>query len=49
VIGGLALWLLNIFGGAIGINIGINVVTALVAGILGVPGVILLIILIYLK
>jgi len=49
VLGGVTLWLVNMFGGAIGINIGINVITALVAGLLGIPGVILLLILNYLK
>jgi len=49
VLGGVGLWLVNIFGGAIGINIGINVITALVAGLLGIPGVVLLLILNYLK
>lgn len=49
VIGGIILWVLNVFGGTIGIHIGINVVTALIAGLLGIPGVVLLIILQYLK
>jgi len=49
VLGGIVLWLLNVCGGAIGINIGINVITAMVAGVLGIPGVILLVILNYLK
>ncbi|MGE5472876.1 MAG: pro-sigmaK processing inhibitor BofA family protein [Ignavibacteriales bacterium] len=49
VLGGAILWLLNIFGSSFGINIGINVVTALIAGLLGIPGVILLLILNYLK
>ncbi len=48
VIGGAVLWGLNIFGGAIGIHIGINVVTALIVGFLGIPGVLLLVILQYL-
>ncbi len=45
VIGGAVLWVLNIFGGAIGIHVGINVVTALIVGFLGIPGVLLLVIL----
>lgn len=49
VLGGVVLWLLNVFGGSWGINIGINMVTALVAGILGIPGVVLLLILNYLR
>lgn len=44
-IGAVMLFVLNIFGKYIGISIGINVVTALIAGIFGVPGVIFLIIL----
>lgn len=47
VIGGAVLWVINVFGGAVGIHVGINVVTALAAGFLGIPGVILLVILQY--
>ncbi len=48
VIGILVLWLINKFGGSIGIpNIPINFITALVVGILGLPGVIILILLFY--
>ncbi|VBB06961.1 sigmak-factor processing regulatory bofa [Lucifera butyrica] len=43
LIGGLMLWALNYIGGHFGFIIGINPVTALVAGFLGLPGVILLI------
>ena len=43
LIGGAMLWLLNFIGGHIGFTIAINPVTALVAGFLGLPGVILLI------
>jgi len=43
-IGGITLLLVNFLGGGIGISIGINVVTALVAGVFGVPGVVLLLI-----
>jgi len=48
IIGGGVLWILNILGGAIGIHVGINVITALAVGLLGIPGVIMLIILQYL-
>ncbi|MGE5329371.1 MAG: pro-sigmaK processing inhibitor BofA family protein [Deltaproteobacteria bacterium] len=48
-LGGIVLWLLNVFGGSVGINIGINVITAIVVGVLGIPGVILLVILNYFK
>lgn len=43
LIGGVMLWLLNFAGAYIGFNIPINPITALVAGFLGLPGVILLI------
>jgi inhibitor of the pro-sigma K processing machinery len=45
VIGGLMLWALNLLGGALGISVAINPVTALIAGFLGVPGVILILLL----
>ena len=45
IIGGLALLLINFFGHFIGIYIGVNIVTALVAGCLGIPGIVLLLIL----
>ena len=47
VIGGLMLWILNLVGGFFSIYIAINPVTALIAGFLGIPGVILLIVLQY--
>ncbi len=47
VIGGILLILVNLLGGFVGINIAINPITAIIAGILGVPGVILLIVLQY--
>ncbi len=43
LIGGVMLWLLNVVGVYIGFNIPINPVTALIAGFLGLPGVVLLI------
>lgn len=43
LIGGVMLWLLNVVGVYIGFNIPINPITALVAGFLGLPGVVLLI------
>ena len=45
VLGIIILWLLNAFGGPIGISIPINIITALVVGILGIPGVIILVLL----
>lgn len=47
IIGAVALFFLNIFGGFIGITIAINPVTALIAGFLGIPGVLLLLFLQY--
>lgn len=47
VIGLCLILLVNVFGASIGLTIPFNIVTALVAGILGVPGVIVLIILHY--
>lgn len=43
VIGGIMLWIVNLIGGSFGFTIGINVMSALVAGFLGIPGVILLV------
>lgn len=43
LIGGVMLWLLNFVGLHIGFNIPINPITALIAGFLGLPGVVLLI------
>lgn len=47
VIGGILLWVLNIFGNFIGLHIPVNPITALIAGFLGIPGVVLLIVLQY--
>ena len=47
VIGAIVLFIINIFGGLVGITIGINPVTALTAGLLGIPGIILLLFLQY--
>lgn len=44
VLGVLLLLLVNFVGEYVGINIAINVVTALISGFLGIPGVIFLII-----
>jgi len=43
VLGGIMLVVLNFVGGYIGFTIGINPITALIAGFLGIPGIILLI------
>ena len=44
ILGAILLFIVNIFGSYFGFQIGINIVTALIAGVLGVPGVIFLII-----
>jgi inhibitor of the pro-sigma K processing machinery len=43
LIGGAMLWALNFVGAQMGFKIAINPITALIAGFLGLPGVILLI------
>ncbi|HOQ75563.1 MAG TPA: pro-sigmaK processing inhibitor BofA family protein [Thermoclostridium sp.] len=45
VLGGLAILLINLLGQPFGLFIPLNIVSALVAGILGLPGIILLVIL----
>lgn len=45
VIGGVLLWLVNLVGGLFSIMIPINPITALTAGFLGVPGIVLLLLL----
>jgi inhibitor of the pro-sigma K processing machinery len=45
IIGGLLLWLVNLVGSFFGVTIPINPLTALAAGFLGVPGVVLLLLL----
>ena len=45
ILGVIILYLINLIGGIWGLHIGINVVTTLVVGILGIPGAILLTIL----
>ncbi|HHY46194.1 MAG TPA: pro-sigmaK processing inhibitor BofA [Firmicutes bacterium] len=42
ILGGALLWLFNLVGIRLGVTVPVNPVTALVAGLLGVPGVILL-------
>jgi inhibitor of the pro-sigma K processing machinery len=43
IIGGIVLWIVNFAGAYFDFTIAINPITALVAGLLGIPGVILLI------
>lgn len=47
VIGGILLFLVNLIGGFVNLHITINPITALIAGFLGVPGVVMLVILQY--
>ncbi|MEW6229211.1 MAG: pro-sigmaK processing inhibitor BofA family protein [Bacillota bacterium] len=47
IIGGVLLWVVNLVGGFFGLSVPINPVTALVAGFLGIPGVVLIIALRY--
>lgn len=44
IIGGIMLWIVNFIGTSFDFAIGINIVSALLAGFLGIPGVILLIV-----
>ena len=44
IIGGVFLLLFNLIGGLIGLNLTINPLTAVIAGFLGIPGIILLLI-----
>lgn len=43
IFGVIALYIVNLLGASFGISIGINIFTALIAGILGLPGIIALI------
>ena len=47
IIGGIMLWVLNLLGGFFNIHVAINPVTALIAGFLGIPGVLLILVLQY--
>ena len=44
IIGGLIIAFINLIGGSFGLHIGLNIVTTIFVGILGIPGAILLII-----
>lgn len=45
LIGGCLIYLINLIGASFGFHMGLNMVTSLVVGVLGIPGAILLIIL----
>ena len=47
LVGGIALIILNFIGGFIGLHIDINIITALITGILGAPGVVMILIIQY--
>jgi len=44
VIGGIMLWLLNLVGGIFAFHIPINIISALIAGFFGIPGVVVIVI-----
>lgn len=44
-LGALTIWLINLIGTSFGFHIGLNVITSIIVGLLGVPGAILLILL----
>ncbi len=45
IMGGLIIYIINLIGGLWGFHIGLNLITSIFVGILGIPGAILLIIL----
>lgn len=45
ILGGLIIYLINLIGGLFSFHIGLNYITAILVGILGVPGAVLLVIL----
>jgi inhibitor of the pro-sigma K processing machinery len=44
IIGGIAIFVINLLGAPLGFTISLNLISALIAGILGLPGIILLVI-----
>ncbi len=42
IIGGILIFIVNLVGSLFGFHIGLNIITAIVTGILGIPGVVLL-------
>lgn len=45
VLGAVALWLVNVFGGLLGLHVEVNPFTALAVGFLGLPGAVLVVLL----
>lgn len=43
ILGGVLIYIINIIGAGFGFHIGINYITAIVVGILGIPGAVLLV------
>lgn len=43
IAGGITLFIVNLIGGSFGISVGINAISALIVGFLGLPGVLFLI------
>lgn len=43
ILGGILIFIINIIGNVFGLHIGLNYLTAIIVGILGIPGAILLI------
>lgn len=44
ILGGIVIWLINLFGASINLHIGINFITSILVGLLGLPGAICIII-----
>ena len=42
ILGGVAIVVINLFGKALGLHISLNLLTAAIAGVLGVPGVLMI-------
>lgn len=47
LLGGAALWVLNWIGGFLGFTLPLNPITALLVGVLGIPGLVLIVLLKY--
>ena len=44
-LGAILIWLINVIGTSFGFHIGLNYITAIIVGILGIPGAVLLVLL----
>ena len=45
ILGGILIYIINLIGGTFGFHIGLNLITSICIGILGIPGAILLVVL----